>query len=146
MKGDDISGRLVDLAVASLRVAVRLEDSPTGKHIARQMIRSATGGGSNYEEARSAESRADFAHKLGVAAKEVRETSYWLTVIERAGLSPESDLRHLREEARQLVAILTASARTAKRASRPARAQARPNSGFPVSISVPVSHSGAVDP
>ena len=74
MKGDDIANRLLDLAIASLQLATRLEGTPAGKHIARQLIGCSTSTGANYEEARSAESPADFAHKVGIAAKEVGET------------------------------------------------------------------------
>ena len=38
----------------------------SAKHIARQLVRAATGGGANYEEAHGAESRADFIHKVGI--------------------------------------------------------------------------------
>jgi hypothetical protein len=37
----------------------------------------------NYEEARGAESRADFVHKVRIATKELREAHYWLRVVQR---------------------------------------------------------------
>jgi four helix bundle protein len=114
MKGDDIANRLLDLAVASLRLAVELDNSAVGKHIARQLIRCATSGGANYEEGRSAESSADFVHKVAIAAKEVGETVYWLKIASRAGFSPTDDLIGWTEEGRQLVRILAACVRTAK--------------------------------
>lgn len=108
------ASRLLDLAVACLRLATEVEGSAVGKHIARPLIRSSTGGGANYEEAGSAESAADFAPKVAIAAKEVSETVYWLKVVDRARLSAARDRVHWMEEGRELVAILTASARTAK--------------------------------
>jgi len=84
------------------------------KHVAKQLWRAATGGGANYEEARGAESRADFVHKVRVATKELREAYYWLRVVQRSNwLSPGAADR-LVDEVDQLVAILVASARTAK--------------------------------
>jgi four helix bundle protein len=77
-------------------------------------MRSATAGGANYEEARSAESRADFAHKVSVAAKELRESLYWLNLIWKAQLMPSGPLNELAREAHELIAILTASAKTAR--------------------------------
>lgn len=71
-------------------------------------------GGANYEEARGAESRADFIHKVGIANKELREALYWLRLTEEAALVTDSDLAALIREADELVAILTASIRTAK--------------------------------
>jgi four helix bundle protein len=85
-----------------------------GRHIARQLLRSATAGGANYEEARCAESRADFAHKVSVAAKEVRESRYWLRLLRESKLIPADVIDELTAEAGQLIAILTASAKTAK--------------------------------
>lgn len=114
MKGDDIANRLLDLAVACLSLSARLEANTVGKHIARQLIRSSTSAGANYEEARSAESSADFAHKIAIAGKEVGETTYWLLLTCRAGLSTDQELVRSIDESRQLVRILSASARTAK--------------------------------
>ena len=114
MKGNDIAHRLLDLAVACLRLAATLEDTAVGKHIARQLIRSSTSGGANYEEARSAESSADFVHKVAVAGKEIGETTYWLMLTHRASLSTDRELSRWIDESRQLVRILSASARTAK--------------------------------
>jgi four helix bundle protein len=114
MKGDDIASRLLDLAVACLRLAAEIETNVIGKHIARQLIRSSTSGGANYEEARSAASSADFAHKVAIAGKEVGETVYWLRLATRAGLSSTNALTPWMDEGLQLVRILAASARTAK--------------------------------
>lgn len=46
--------------------------------IANQLIRSGTSIGANVREAQNAESKADFVHKMKVAAKEADETEYWL--------------------------------------------------------------------
>ncbi|MFZ4724135.1 MAG: four helix bundle protein [Paludibacter sp.] len=46
--------------------------------IARQLLKSGTSIGANVNEAQNAESKADFIHKLKIAAKEADETYYWL--------------------------------------------------------------------
>lgn len=137
MKGDDIANRLLDLAIASVEIAIRIDSTPLGKHIARQLIRCSTSTGANYEEARSAESHADFAHKIGIAAKEVGETAWWLKVTDRARLAPGVDIARWVGEARQLVAILVASARTAKKRITGAAAQCP----SPVAVAVDVAGS-----
>ncbi len=114
MKGDDIAGRLLGFAVSVLRLVGDLPQTYVGKHVSRQLTRSSTAGGANYEEARCAESRADFAHKCNVAGKEVRESIYWLRVIGEAGLSRNPKLEFLVREGNELTAILKASAKTAK--------------------------------
>jgi four helix bundle protein len=111
--GGDIADRLLELAVAALKVSGELPSHPSGRHVALQLARAGTAGGANYEEARAAESRSDFIHKVGIACKEVRETGYWLTVIKRAAWKT-TNLDGLLSQARQLAAILSASARTAR--------------------------------
>ncbi len=81
-------------------------------------MRAGTAGGAHYDEARAAESRADFVHKLRLGTKELRETSYWLRVAAMARLLKQ-DLSALLREIDELVAILIASARTARLNGRP---------------------------
>lgn len=114
MKGENIATRLLVFGAGVVRLCRRLPDDASAKHIARQLVRAATGGGANYEEARGAESRADFIHKVGIANKELREALYWLRLTEEAAVVTDSDLAALIREANELVAILTASIRTAK--------------------------------
>jgi four helix bundle protein len=52
--------------------------------IARQLMRSGTSIGANVFEAQNAESKADFIHKMKIAAKEASETLYWLILCERS--------------------------------------------------------------
>jgi four helix bundle protein len=117
MKGEDIAGRLLLFAVSVLRLVRMLRSDGIARHVARQLLRAATAGGANYEEARSAESRADFTHKISIAAKELRESLYWLRLISEADLASRDALAPLIREAGELLAILTASAKTAKRSS-----------------------------
>lgn len=52
------------------------------KHImANQLLKSGTSIGANIREAQGAESKADFIHKMKVAAKEAEETDYWLALL-----------------------------------------------------------------
>jgi four helix bundle protein len=114
MKGENIATRLLVFGAGVVRLCRRLPEDASAKHIARQLVRAATGGGANYEEAGGAESRADFIHKVGIANKELREALDWLRLTEEAALVTDSDLATLIREANELVAILTASIRTAK--------------------------------
>ena len=49
--------------------------------LSRQLLRSGTSVGAMIREAKNAESRADFIHKLGIAQKECAETIYWLELL-----------------------------------------------------------------
>jgi four helix bundle protein len=52
--------------------------------IANQLLKSGTSIGANVHEAQNAESRADFIHKIKIAAKEIEETKYWLVLCEKS--------------------------------------------------------------
>jgi four helix bundle protein len=105
-----------DIAAAVVKLLPTLADQPGARTIVRQLERCGPAGGSNYEEARGAESPGDFVHKVRIALKEVRETRYWLKLALRAELTAEPiRLGPLIQEAEELIAILTASANTARR-------------------------------
>ncbi len=82
--------------------------------ITGQLIRSSTSAGANYQEARGAESRADFVHKLQVVLKELRETQYWLMLADCAGMSSSSSLEPLLTEVDELIRMIVKSVLTAK--------------------------------
>jgi four helix bundle protein len=52
--------------------------------ISNQLLKSGTSIGANIHEAQNAESRADFIHKIKIAAKEIEETKYWLILCEKS--------------------------------------------------------------
>jgi four helix bundle protein len=91
-----------------------LPQTPAGKHIAGQILRSGTSPAPNYGEARGAESHADFVHKIGIVLKELNEASIWLRVIDRGELLKKELLTGIIEENRELRRIFTASVTTAR--------------------------------
>jgi four helix bundle protein len=117
-RGGDIAERLLDLGARVLSLVRTLPRDIAGRHVGSQLVRCSTSGGANYEEARAAESRADFIHKLGIAAKELREAIYWLRLIQKAGMTT-TNLDDLIQRTADLTAILVASSRTARRNSPP---------------------------
>ena len=56
--------------------------------IATQVLKSGTSIGANIREAQGAESKADFIHKMKIAAKEAEETTYWLELCEHSKSYP----------------------------------------------------------
>lgn len=81
--------------------------------ISRQLLKSATSIGANSMEAQNAESKADFIHKLKIAAKEADETQYWLLLCEYAKNYP--DCKNLSESLLQIQKVLNKILGTAKR-------------------------------
>ncbi len=104
--GDDLATRLIDFAARIGNVVDSLPETRLGKHIAGQLVRCGTAGAPNYAEARGAESKRDFIHKLGICVKELRESHCWLELIVRANLMPEQRLAPLVDESDQLIAII----------------------------------------
>ncbi len=117
-KADQIEDRLIDFGAQIIHLSGRLPPSQAGEHIARQMLRSGTSPAPNYGEARGAESRADFVHKLGIALKEMNETKVWLKMLGRAKLAATDVVSPVLDECQQLARILNASIQTARRSSR----------------------------
>ena len=111
----DLEDRLIDFAVRIIRTAESLPKTRVGNHIAGQLIRCGTSPAPNYGEAQSAESRADFIHKMKVCLKELRETRIWLLMIVRANLiKPASKLKSLINENNELISIFVTSVKTTK--------------------------------
>jgi four helix bundle protein len=110
----DLRERLVDYSARIVRLVGALPRTIAGRHIADQLLRSATSVGANYEEAQAGESKNDFVHKLQIALKELRESNYWLRLIERSGILPAARLREIVEESGQLRAILSKAVATAR--------------------------------
>ena len=81
--------------------------------ISKQLIRSGTSIGANSMEAQNAESKADFIHKIKIAAKEADETQYWLTLCEYAQGYPDTKI--VSEKLTELQKIINAILGTAKR-------------------------------
>ncbi len=112
--GYDLEDRLIDFAVRIIRLTEALPNTKAGTHVAGQILRSGTSPAPNYGEAQSAESAADFIHKLKIALKELRETLIWLKIISRASMIKSATLlAPLLQETDQLIAILFASVKTA---------------------------------
>lgn len=105
--------RLLNYAVRIVRVTERMGASYAQQHVAKQLLRSGTSPMAHHAEAQSAESDADFIHKLKLALKELRESHRWLELIQQAPLidSPKS-LDALIDETDQLERIFNASITT----------------------------------
>lgn len=111
---DQLSERLLDFAARVGKVVDALPDTKLGRHVAGQLIRCGTSPWPNYEEARSAESRADFVHKLSIGLKELRESRAWIRLIMKAELLPDRRLKSLLDESCELCNIVAQSVITAK--------------------------------
>ena len=97
-----------------IRLCDRLPQRETCRVIVKQLIRCGSSVGANYRAACRGRSVADFISKLSVVEEEADETLYWLELIEESGLSADGELKRLKSEASQLIAITVASKKTAR--------------------------------
>jgi four helix bundle protein len=82
----------------------------------QQLGRAASSVAANYAEARAAQSRRDFIHKMQVCLKELRETQVWLELVRRT--TDGADMGDTIRECEELTAIFVASINTARRRQR----------------------------
>jgi four helix bundle protein len=105
-KGSELEKRLVKFAASILTLSSKLPSTAQGRHICGQILRSGTACAANYGEARSAESRADFVHKLKVVHKELNETTIWLELIAESSLVSAENIAAIVAENRELCRII----------------------------------------
>ena len=114
-KEHELADRLLRFAVLVVRLVAALPKSEIGNLVRIQLLKSGTSPGANYEEARGAESRSDFIHKMGIVLKELKESRYWLRVIEEVPLSERDRVHPVSAECEELIAIIAKSIFTAKK-------------------------------
>lgn len=87
----------------------------TSLRMADQLFRAGTAVGALAEEAVGGESKLDFIHKYAISRKEARESRYWLRLARDTGKIPPERMKDLLDEAEQIVSILTATVKTARK-------------------------------
>ena len=110
----DLSERFLQFAVDGIKLFGQMNKSYAETHIAKQLTRSVTSCGANYEEACGAESKADFVHKLNLVLKELKETQYWLKLLCKAELGEKIKIDSFSCECNELSRIIGKSIITAK--------------------------------
>ncbi|MBN2863228.1 MAG: four helix bundle protein [Bacteroidales bacterium] len=113
---DDLSERFLRFVVGIIKIERVLCKTYAGRHIYGQLFRAGSSAGANYEEARAAESRADFVHKMQIVLKEVRESLFWIKVIRSSEMIPTDNeiMTFLFSETKELASITAKSVLTAK--------------------------------
>ena len=82
--------------------------------LSKQLLRSGTSIGANVEEAIAGASKADFIHKLTIAAKEARETTYWLRLLHDNDYLPTQLFDSLANQNAELLKIINSIIMTSK--------------------------------
>jgi four helix bundle protein len=85
------------------------------RHIAGQLLRCGTSVGANVQEAQAPASVRDFSSRAGIALRECREAHFWLRLVAACGFMTVPDVDPLRQESRELIAILTTLVKRTRR-------------------------------
>jgi len=111
----ELTDRTKGFGLEIIKLVSSMPAGQVGRVISDQVLRSGTSVGANYRAACRARSKAEFISKLGIVEEELDETQYWLEVSVEAGLLPSAHVRDLLIEADELLGIVVASIRTARR-------------------------------
>ncbi|OFX44263.1 MAG: four helix bundle protein [Bacteroidetes bacterium GWA2_30_7] len=112
----DIEERLIDFAVKIILFIESLPNTKSANHLGGQLLRSGTSPSLNYGEAKSAESKNDFLHKMKVCLKELRESYNCLRIMHRAKIyKEENQIIELITECNELISIFVKSIETASK-------------------------------
>ena len=114
----DLGERLIDFAVSIIEFYENLPTTKSASHLGSQLLRSGTSPTLNYGEAKSAESRNDFIHKMKICLKELRETYQCLQILSKAKIfKSEKHIIDLIAECNELIAIFVKSIQTASKSN-----------------------------
>ena len=113
-KAQELHQRLINFGARITWVAKLLPRTDEGRYLSQQLMRSGLSAAANYAEARAAESRADFIHKLRIVLKELNESKSWLEQIVANGLFSHDKMATLIAENQELCWIVAASVKTAR--------------------------------
>ena len=92
-----------------------LTDSKKEYIISKQILKSGTSIGANINESQSAESKTDFIHKLGISAKEIRETEYWLKLLKDSDYIDNRAYESINKDCSELKRIVNSIILTSKK-------------------------------
>ena len=110
----ELRARTKAFALRIIRMSQALPRTREANVLVQQILRSATGMAANYRAAERSRSKAEFIAKIGVVLEEADETVFWLEMLSDSGIVRPAKLQELLSEATQLVAIFTASRKTAR--------------------------------
>ena len=114
MTREEMKTRTKAYANRVVRVCSALSSNWIAQTLGKQLLRSGTSVGANYRAVCRAKSTADFINKLRVVEEECDESLFWMELLVDNNLVRASRLRALMQEGSELLAIVVASAKTAR--------------------------------
>ena len=115
MAESDLNERTKAFAIRIIRLVAALPSGRVGDVLGRQVLKSGTSIGANWREAKRASSKKQFISTTEICIREGDETLYWLDLLTESEIVKPARLLPIRNECNELVAILTAIVKNAKR-------------------------------
>jgi four helix bundle protein len=107
-KYKELEDRTLDFSKNVVMLCNKFPKNTINFELIKQIVRSACSVGANYREANEALGKKDFSHRLRIARKEAKETTYWLDILLESNPNFKKEIENLMDEAQQLRNILSA--------------------------------------
>ena len=111
---DILNNKSYAFAIRIVRLSQYLHNENKEFVLSRQVLKSGTSIGALVREAKYAQSKLDFIHKLSIALKEANETYYWLSLLYDTNYIEEKLFDSLLKDCNELISILVSSVKTMK--------------------------------
>jgi four helix bundle protein len=115
MNAAELRARTRAFALRVIKLVQALPEDRVADVLGKQVLRSSTSVGANYRAACRAKTGPTFLHKMSIVEEEADETVYWLELIRDVGLVKPKQLADVVDETEQLLKIMAASSKTARR-------------------------------
>lgn len=109
----EMQRRMMNLAIAVIKLTKEFPLSQESKVITYQIIKSASSTAANYRAACRAKSTKDFIAKMGIVEEECDETAFWLELISVINLTDRKEIEILSKETSEILAMTVSSIKTA---------------------------------
>ena len=117
MGAEQLKKRTKAFAISAIKLVQMLPDKGPDRVIGSQLLRAGTSVGANFRAACRARSHADFIAKLKIVEEECDESIYWLELLDVFNPKTTPVIRPLMNEANQILSIVVASIKTARKNS-----------------------------
>lgn len=103
---NDLCERLLKFAVETIQFLRSVKNTGETMDIKRQLVKSSTSSGANYEESQGSPTKPDAKMKIGIALKEMRESNYFLRIFYQLQVGDVKQCEYLVKESSELKLIL----------------------------------------
>ncbi len=104
--GNSVRDKSFRFAVRIVKLYKYLCDEKKEYTLSKQLLRSGTSVGANIEEALGGYSKKDFRAKMSISYKEIRESKYWLRLLNETDYITDEQFESMHSDAEELAKLL----------------------------------------